>query len=209
LLLSVHEDDFFNKGNYKLFQRLGQAVSKSVTAAHLFTRAKKQDEFASLLTELNKSEFLTKPLESALDFYLGSFIDLLGAERSSVMRYDAASRELKVCAAKGYKVYPISGVPIKWGEGIAGLALKESKIFAVTKMKEAQQFDNPFTKALKRREAPEARVKSLLVLPFFEGREPLGVVNISTINYHRNFDQTDIDMARELANRMAGVIKNI
>jgi len=209
VLLSVHEDDFFTKANYKLYQRLGQTVSKAVTAALLFTRAKKQDEFASLLNELNKSEFLTKPLESVLDFYLGSFIDLLGAERSSVMLYDAASRELKVCAAKGYKVYPISGVPIKWGEGIAGLALKESKIFAVTKMKEAQHFNNPFTQALKRKEAPETRVKSLLVLPFFQGREPLGVVNISTINYHKNFDQPDIDMARELANRMAGVIKNL
>ncbi|MGH7198297.1 MAG: GAF domain-containing protein, partial [Candidatus Omnitrophota bacterium] len=204
----THEDDFFTKANYKFYQRLGQVVSKAAMNAQLFNRSKKRDEFTSLLNELNKDEFLTKPLESILDFYLGSFIELLGAERSSIMLYDPGSRELKVCAAKGYKVYPISGVPIKWGEGIAGLALKESKIVTITKMKETQTFDNPFTKALKRREAPEARVKSLLVLPFFNAQKPLGVVNISTINYHKSFDQSDIDMAHELASRMASVIKN-
>ncbi len=208
VLLCVQTDDFFSKSNYKLYQRMSQVISRAVVSAVLFTKSKKQDEFTSLLDELSRKKAQRKPVETTLDFCLGSLIDLLGAERSSLMRYDREKNELTVCAAKGYKVYPISGVPIKWGEGIAGLALKESKIISITKMKEANR-PHPLAQALKSKGAPEVKVKSLLCLPLFEDQIPLGVINISTINFHKSFDQSEIDMAHHIVGQMAGIVKNL
>ena len=208
MLLSTHEENFFTKSNYKFYQRLGQVVSKAVMSAMLFTKSKKQEEFALLLNELNRDPIENKPVETVLNFCLGSLIDLLGAERSSLMRYDDGARELKVCAAKGYRVYPIAGMPIKWGEGIAGLALKESKVISITKMREPDK-TNLLARLLKYKEAPERQIKSLLCVPLFHLEKPLGVVNVSTINFHKNFEQSEIDMAHQVVSRIANILKDL
>ena len=161
-----------------------------------------------LLTELNRGPRESKPFETTLDFCLGSLIDLLGAERSSLMRFDDEKKELKVFAAKGYRVYPITGMPIKWGEGIAGLALKESKVISITKMREPDM-TNFFARLLGREEDRELCVKSLLCMPLFQLEKPIGVINISTINFHKDFDRSDIDMAHEVANRIAGILQGL
>jgi ComF family protein len=44
------------------------------------------------LDELKKKEATDQPVSTVLDFCLGSLINILGAERSSVMRYDEASK---------------------------------------------------------------------------------------------------------------------
>ncbi len=208
IFLSTQVDNFFSKNNYKFCQRLGQVVSKAVIAAALFTKSKKQEEFALLLTELNHGPRERKPFETTLDFCLGSLIDLLGAERSSLMRFDDEKKELKVFAAKGYRVYPITGMPIKWGEGIAGLALKESKVISITKMREPDR-TNLFARLLGREENRELCVKSLLCMPLFQLEKPIGVINISTINFHKDFERSDIDMAHEVANRIAGILQDL
>ena len=61
----------------------------------------------------------------------------------------------------------------------------------------------------KAKEAPEAKVKSLLCLPLRDDDRPVGVVNISTINFHKSFEKSDIDIAHQLAKRMVGIIKNL
>ncbi len=208
IFLSTQAEQFFSKSNHKFFQRLGQIVSKAVMSAALFSKSKKQEEFASWLTELNQSSRERKSAETLLDFCLGSLIDLMGAERSSLMRFDDGKKELKVCAAKGYRVYPITGMPIKWGEGIAGLALKDSKVISITKMREPGK-TNLFARLLGREEDRELRVKSLLCLPLFQLEKPLGVINISTINFHKNFDQSDIKLAHQVANRIAGILQDL
>jgi len=208
IFLASPTDDFFSKNNLKFFQRLGQVASKAVVSALLFTRSRKQDEFTSLLDELARKSHDQKNTETLLDFCLGSLIDLLGVERASLMRYDEDKKELKVCAAKGYKVYPISGVSIKWGEGVAGLALKESKIISIANMKEPAR-SHMLAQALKRKEAPEAKLKSLLCLPLSELEKPLGVVNVSTINFHKHFEKSEIDMAHQVVNRLADIVKNL
>lgn len=207
-LISTDSQDFFNKSSCKFFQRVGQTVSRAAGHAIRFNHAKKQDDFATLMDEILRRNPDAQPIEATLDFYLGSLIDLLGAERSSVMRFDAKSKELRVCAAKGYKVYPISGMPIKWGEGIAGMALKDSKILAITRLKDAHA-PAPLLGAMRHKDAPETRLKSLLCLPLLDSGMPIGVVNVSTINFHRSFEKSDIDMAHKIVNRLAEIVKRL
>ncbi len=141
------------------------------------------------------------PLESNLDFCLGEIIDLLGVERSSLMYFNKQKNEMRVCAAKGYKVYPIAGLAIRWGRGAAGLALKEDKAIAISEIKESARLtpSNGFF---------EASLKSLLCVPVIGSKEPLGVINISTISFHKRFDEADVDTACRIAQRVAVLMKH-
>ena len=196
LLLGVPLEGFFSRNNDKFYQRAAQAVSRAIAGAILFSKSKQRDDFESLMGELNQKKFLGVSVESMLDLYLGSLIDLLGVERSSLMRYDDDAKALSVCAAKGYKVYPISGARIKWGEGIAGLALKDSKIISINRMKDIKDY------------RPEIKVKSLLCVPLIDAGNPLGVVNLSTINYYKIFEKSDIEIVHQIANRMSSILKD-
>ncbi len=198
LLLGVPVENLFSKNNYKFFQRVGQALSKAIANALIFTKSKQRDDFELILDQLNRKKIGGGSVETVLDFCLGSLIDLLGVERSSLMRYHEDQKELRVCAAKGYKVYPISGAQIKWGEGIAGTALRDGKIISIAKMKDAKTYKQP-----------EVKVKSLLCVPLIDQNKPLGVVNMSTINYYKNFEKSDIEMAHHVINRMADILKEL
>ena len=208
ILLGAPLENFFDKNHHRFYQRLSQIISKAIVNAILFTKAKQQDEFISLLDELGQSKLKQKSFETTLDFCLGSLINLLGAERSSLMRYNPRNRQLKVCAAKGYKVYPVSGSCVRWGEGIAGLALKDSKIVSISKMKEPKP-SNGVDRFLTFGEASEVKVKSLLCVPLFDAQIPLGVINISTINFYKSFDKSEVEMAHQIGNRISSILRNL
>lgn len=208
VFLGVPVEEFFSKINHKFYQRVGLVISKAISSALLFTKSKQRDQFEFILEELDRQKLQRKPFETTLDFCLGSLIDLLGVERSSLMRYDEKRKELKVFAAKGYKVYPISGAPIKWGEGIAGVALKDSKIISISKMRDSKPSDL-LSSLLRHSEFQEIKIKSLLCIPLVEAERPLGVVNISTINYYQHFEKSDIEMAHHVIHRMTGLLKNM
>jgi transcriptional regulator with GAF, ATPase, and Fis domain len=208
ILITTASQDFFERGNVRFFQRMGQTVSRAVTATLLFTKAEKHEEFTSVIDELKRKKIERQPFERTLDFCLGSLIRLLGAERCSVMVYDPAQKTLKVCAAKGYRVYPIAGSTFKWGEGVAGLALKESKIVSLPRLKDSDK--HPwFGRLFAEPGNTEFKLKSLLCVPLFEEAEPLGVINISTINFHKDFEKSDIEMVQQIANRMSNLLRDL
>ncbi len=209
IFLGVSAENYFSKNTYKFYQRVGLVISKAISSAILFSKSKQRNQFEFILDELTRQEPQKKPMEATLDFCLGSLIDLLGVERSSLMRYNEERKELKVYAAKGYKVYPISGAPIRWGEGIAGLALKDSKIISISKMRDVISSELSNSIFRWHAEAPEIKVKSLLCIPLKKNNKPFGVVNLSTINYYQHFDQSDIEMAHHVIRRMTGLLNDL
>ena len=198
IFLGMPVDGFFTKNSHKFYQRAGLVISRAITNAVLFTKSKQRDQLELTLEVLGGENPKHRSLETTLDFCLGSLIDILGVERSSLMRYDQEKQELRVCAAKGYKIYPIGGAPIKWGEGIAGMALKDRKIVSVAKMKD-----------LKSGQTPEIKVKSLLCVPLIDAERPLGVVNLSTLSYYKHFEKSDIEMAHHIISRMTRLLKDL
>ncbi len=207
-MVSTDVEGFFSKTNYRFFQRIGQVAAKAIVTSLLFAQNKKEEEFGLLLDEIGRRKADQKNLE-ALDFCMGSLISLLGVERSSVMRYDETKKELKVYAAKGHRVYPLSGLAIKWGEGIAGLALKESRIISIPRFNTKKTRPGWLAPFFKRKGKNDDKIKSLLCLPIFQTEKPLGVVNLSTINFYKNFEAPDIDMANQIVNRISDILRNL
>lgn len=207
LLLSVPPGDFFDKGNTKFFQRVANGIASALFSARLHAEAQRKDRFDEWLESVKKTDLFTASMERGLDHCLASLLQLSGAERASLMRFDSENRELRVFAAKGVQVFPIAGRAIKWGEGIAGLALKESKPIAVSRLEEPRK---GILKGFWTEKKPgESRVKSLLCLPVIGRDRPLGVVNISTLSYFKEFEKSEIDMATQVVNRISEILQDL
>jgi putative methionine-R-sulfoxide reductase with GAF domain len=98
---------------------------------------------------------------------------LTQAECGSIMLLDKSTNELSVQIFKGIDLNSLRNIPIKLGEGIAGLAAQKKESFVIT---DGGESNNRIRHLLKK---PE--LKCAVVLPIMKGnKEVLGVMNIST-----------------------------
>ena len=200
LLLASPEKEVFAKPTLKYYLRLAKTLAQSLFGVIYFTRSKKHGEFTSVMDELQERVLQRNPIESTLDYCLGALIDLLGVERVSLMLVDKKAKSLSVYAAKGYKVFPFSGLILKWGEGVAGWSVKESKIVSIPRMREDGKNGRS---AAANPAPPELQVRSLLCVPLVHEDEAIGVLNLSTLTYQKHFEQSEIDMTSQFAHKIA------
>ena len=207
IVLTTPAEGFFTKANYRFFQRAGQVIGKAIVTASLHRAHRQSARLEAFRAEMERPD-ARESFETALDRCLASLMELTGAERSSLMRLDEHARELRVSVAKGVRVYPIGGLALKWGEGIAGLALKESRPIAIARM--AAGAKTPKRGRLSGFFAPkhpsESGLKSLLCVPVGTPGRPLGVINLSTIHFFKDFDSSEIGAACEIAGRMGELL---
>lgn len=208
ILVGCPQESFFAKNTIKWIERLARPIKQSLCCALLFNRLKRQTEFISALDELSNRTLLGQPIETTLNFCLDSIINILGVERCSLMLLDNASQELSVYAAKGYKVYPISSLRLKVGEGIAGWAVKEGRIVSIPKMREEHRQGGLLNKLFSNNSG-FSKVKSFLCVPLMDNNKPLGAVNISTLTYYKRFQESEVAMIEQFSQRMVTTLKGL
>lgn len=199
---------FFTRENKRYFRHLSRSLSSAIYGIHYYSKYQLHNNLADILRKIDEDQQVKKSLDYFLDFYLSSVIRLLNIERASIMVYDQKTRELQVVAAKGYKVYPIDGLRLSMGEGVAGSSLQDSKIICISKMK---QVESRFLDKIKLFNGAQSyeEIKSLACVPlFFEGK-PLGVLNMSTLKHHKTFESTEMEIANQLANKLCMVLSQM
>ena len=209
LFISAPEENLFTKTSVKYYQRMARTLSNAIFSTMYFNRHKKHSEFISMLHQIEDRVLQRHSLETTLDYCLGALIDLLDVERASLMLMDKKNRSLSLYAAKGYRVYPFSGLTLKWGEGIAGWSIKEGRVISIPRMR--NHSDNGFLHKvpLGGVSSVQLNVRSLLCVPLADMNEPLGVINLSTISYYKNFEQSEIDMINQFAQRISQALKSL
>jgi hypothetical protein len=208
LLIGTPTEEVFHKLTVKHYQRLGKVIANALFSLLHFNRQKKHDEFISILDQLDERMLERHSMETTLDFCLGSLIELLGVERASVMLLDKEKKTMSIYAAKGHRVYPFTGIKLNLGEGIAGWCARESKIIAIPRMKNGKNA-SLFQQQNGHADFPHLAVRSLLCVPLTKPNEVVGVLNLSTLNFHKNFEQTDINMASQFAQRISKVLTGL
>lgn len=173
----------------KLMDRFAKNLSGSVFGLQNFIRNQKHAKLVAAI-EKELSPERTVQWEESLDRYLNVFLDLTGVERASLMILDPREKRLKTFAAKGYRVYPFSGRSFAMGEGLAGMSLKDLKTICVSRLKEDD-------------ERPGMAVKSIACIPLWRHSTPIGVLNLSTLTYHKTFEASEIEMAQKIARRLS------
>lgn len=140
-------------------------------------------------------ELIASPmdLERRLDQLLRRAIELLGAERGSIMLVDEPYGELVVRAAQGWEGGPYR-VPV--GQGIAGWVAEKGEPLIIEGKPEDERF-----------QGTNPDIRSALAVPLQVGNRVIGVLNLSTLN-RRRFNRDDLERLSSFAELAAAIIEN-
>jgi len=151
------------------------------------------------LYEINTSVTRTLDMEKVLQVVLDKAIDLLGAEKGSIMLLDRDSQQLSILVAHGLSPEIVKNTRIKLGESIAGKVAAGGKPVLLRKGEKASHYDT---------QKNSSKLLSAMSVPLKTRGEIIGVLNISGRKGGGNFTSEDLDLAEALAANAAAAIEN-
>ncbi|PCJ21278.1 MAG: hypothetical protein COB02_01460 [Candidatus Cloacimonadota bacterium] len=134
-----------------------------------------------------------------LNTILNTVIDVMGAEKGSIMIYDETSKMLKIASAKGLKHHVVRQTVLASGESIAGHVFQSKEPMLVYDTLKSQDF----IKIKKRKVTPG----TMLSVPLVYQDNSLGVFNISKPMPY-SFNDSDLSLFQAIANICATAIEN-
>ncbi len=162
----------------------------------------------SILYNISQAVNFIDDLKRLLQVILSKAIDILQAEKGSLMLYDYSTNTLQIKVVFGLNdrrteeninngLFQCS--KIKVGEGIAGTVFLERKAIITNLGVNDPRF---VTKS------SMTNVQSLLCVPLIAKGEAIGVINISNKKNNMLFNQKDLEFMTSLANQAAIAIDN-
>lgn len=142
----------------------------------------------------------TLDLDRVLDLIIQKGIQIVKAERGSVMLFDHKKEELYIKSSIGLSKKTVSTVRIKPGEGIAGWVFKEGKPLLI---KEGAK-DIRFKKFNKTKE----ELRSIISIPLKIKDQVVGVINLDNKREGNIFNLDDLKLLSVFANETAIAIQN-
>ncbi len=140
--------------------------------------------------------------EELLKFVLTHAIEVLEAERGSIMLLDDQTDELVVKVASGGRYRVFSGTPVRLGHGICGqVALEGNGIICNDGFKD-NRFKN-FGSLM-----PVEDIKSLICSPLKFKEGTIGVINIVNKRSGNEFKDSDLSLLNLIASQAAVTIEN-
>lgn len=140
--------------------------------------------------------------EELLKFVLTHAIDVLEAERGSIMLLDDQTDELVVKVASGGRFRIASGTPVKLGHGICGTVASDGAGKICNQGFKDPEFRN-FGSIL-----PVEDIKSLLCSPLKFKEGTIGVINIVNKRNESCFNDSDLALLNLIASQAAVTIEN-
>ncbi len=137
----------------------------------------------------------TLSLNTRLDRVLEQAMELLGADRGSIMLLDEDTRELVVRASRGLDRSVEFRVPL--GEGISGWVAESGEPLVLQDVVSDRRFTGS-----------DPRVKSALAVPLCTDGRVIGVLNISNTSRRRRFGHAELEHLSSFADMAAASIEN-
>lgn len=132
-------------------------------------------------------------LEQLLVELLDRVRDVLRADTAAVLLLDEPNGQLVATAARGIEAEVYQGVRVPLGAGFAGRVAADLRPVVIEDIEDADVV-NPVLR--------ERGVRSLLGVPLLAGGRLLGVLHVGTVK-RRRFDESDVDLLRLVADRVA------
>lgn len=129
------------------------------------------------------------------DAILNMSIDLLHAERGSLLLFDEASNELAVKAAVGPRAEVARETRVRMGEGIAGTVLFEGRPLVVRDVETGGHTPAAAERSYK--------TKSFISYPISVGERKVGVLNVTDKAGGGSYDDIDLSLIESIAPQMA------
>lgn len=208
-------DNFVINENLKLLNRVFEYIEPVIIKLMLQNEHNKRLQElqqslynVSILYNVSQAVNFIDDLKRLLQVILSKAIDILDAEKGSLMLYDYSTNTLQVKVVYGLEDKRVedninNGLiqtsKIKVGEGIAGTVFLERKAIITNLGTNDPRFvikNSP------------ANVQSLLCVPLITKGEAIGVINISNKKGDMLFNQKDLEFMTSLANQAAIAIDN-
>ncbi|MHC2993989.1 MAG: sensor domain-containing diguanylate cyclase [Candidatus Atribacteria bacterium] len=158
--------------------------------------AKELSALRLIISEINS----TLELDKVLDLIIQKAIQVVEAERGSLMLFDHETEELYIKSSVRLSKKTVSAVRIKPGEGIAGWVFKEDKPLLI---KEGAK-DPRFKKFNKTKE----ELRSIISIPLKIKDQVVGVINVDNKREGNIFNLDDLKLLSVFANETAIAIQN-
>lgn len=159
--------------------------------------AMSKPDLLQALREILDSYDLTQDRRALLRLVLQIAVTATGADRGSLMLWDAALRALRVEVAIGIEEEVIPKIRVQAGEGIAGRAFAAERTIVVHGKADQKRFD-----IVRERDDVESAISAPLV---HDGRV-VGVLNLSHARNQHQFTTDDLTFVDELARLDARII---
>lgn len=130
-----------------------------------------QESLPKGMSEAAEEIFSTVRMDEILGTLLDIALNMTKTECGSIMFIDEGKGQLHIKASRGLEKDKIQNTRVKLGEGIAGLAARERRVFYIKKDK----IDSRIKPLLKR---PE--IKESLIMPLIAKERVFGVLNLHT-----------------------------
>ena len=149
-----------------------------------------------IISEINS----TLDLDRVLDLIIQKAIQVVEAERGSLMLFDHKTEELYVKSSIGLSKKTVSAVRIKPGEGIAGWVFKEAKPLLIKEGAKDIRF--------KKFDEIKEELKSIISVPLKIRDQVIGVINVDNKRKGDFFNKDDLLLLSTFANQAAIAIQN-
>jgi GAF domain-containing protein len=149
------------------------------------------------LREILDSADLTRDRRSVLDLVLQVAVTATGADRGSLMLWDARERALRVEVALGIEDELIAKIRVAPGEAIAGRAFAAERAILLH-----GKADRSRWQIVRERDDVESAISA----PLAHGGRVIGVLNLSHARNQNQFTQADLEFVEQLAKLDARII---
>lgn len=149
-----------------------------------------------IISEINS----TLDLDRVLDLIIHKGIQIVKAERGSVMLFDHKKEELYIKSSVRLSKKTVSAVRIKPGEGIAGWVFKEDKPLLIKEGAKDPRF--------KKFKEEEEELKSVISVPLKIKNKVIGVITADDKREGDFFSIDDLNLFSTFANQAAIAIQN-
>jgi len=186
---------------------LARQAALVVEGSHLFVEARREAEDLAALAEATSAVFSTLDLETVLQTAIEQMVRIVGVEGGVLSRYDAEREVVQTWAE-----YAGPGVE-NWVYDMpeASYALADYPLTARVLREKAAvvlQADDPTADPAERALMEKTGVKSLLMLPLQAYGRVVGLVELASGSYRREFGPRELRLARTLADQTAIAIEN-
>jgi len=157
------------------------------------------DEATGGLGKIQDAMDLTEDRSRVLNEILTLAVDQTGAEMGSIMILDEDEGELTIAFASGIPSETVRSTRQKLGEGISGKVAQDRKPLLI-------HDPSPESRADPRE---RSRIRAAMCAPIQMGDRVLGVINVSSHQAERRFEDVDLQRLVRIAERIATILDRV
>jgi len=190
----------YNHGEMALLTTIAHQVGGAIENARLYQEMRKKAMQIETLSQVSRTITSNRYLEEILHLIVTMTAEMMDSKICSIMLLNEERQELEIAATQSLSDAYRKKPPLKIGQSISGLAVKERRPIGVLDVTREASYMYPDL-------AVKEGLRSLLSVPMMLKERVIGVINSYT-SYEHRFSEEEIKLLQSVANQAAVAIEN-